>query len=529
MNYHDFTIDFLPGREGGALVRVSKSMAGEGRFERFEPPAVEEDLHVVARAAEARAEAERSGWVGADLGNLEKLSAAALRSLGARLFERLFRGSVRSRFDESLGLVAPSGDGLRIKIQLDLNEPDLVPLSGLPWELLADGATDHSLGLDRRSSIVRYIPQRRPLDRRELPRPLRILLASAEPPGSQPLALDREIERVREAVERPGEIEVRTLAHATLGSLRRALTGPEEIHVLHFMGHGEFDPESGEGVLYLEDGNGSTAIVRGGPIADQLRDRTALRLVFLNACRTARSAAPSPFGGVATALVRAGVPAVIAMQFPMVDSAAIAFSETVYGRLAAGDPIDAAVTEGRLAVHAAAPKLLAWGTPVLFSHVADGRLFWREGEVRPRKPVALPFSSLGPLFHGREDMLTLLRERLKAAPAGRATAIAGKAVHGLGGVGKTRLTVEYAWKYAEKYSALLFVGAGSPADLRRNLAALSAKEVLDLPGREATEEEVREAAIVRWLGDAPGWLLILDNVDSEDAAVAVDALVARLH
>ncbi|HEX7180280.1 MAG TPA: tetratricopeptide repeat protein, partial [Thermoanaerobaculia bacterium] len=145
------------------------------------------------------------------------------------------------------------------------------------------------------------------------------------------------------------------------------------------------------------------------------------------------------------------------------------------------------------------------------------------------KPIVLPFPSLGPLFHGRDEMLARLRESLERASAGRATAIAVKAVHGLGGVGKTRLAVEYAWKHAADYSAVLFVGAGSPADLRRNLAALSGRQVLDLPEQGVKEEEVREAAVLRWLGERSGWLLILDNVDLEDAATAVDALVARLH
>jgi Domain of unknown function (DUF4062) len=147
--------------------------------------------------------------------------------------------------------------------------------------------------------------------------------------------------------------------------------------------------------------------------------------------------------------------------------------------------------------------------------------------LRGRKPIFLPFSSLGSLFQGRAEKLTHLRELLAHAPAGTATAIAGKAIHGLGGVGKTRLAVEYAWRYAAEYSAVLFVGAGSPADLQRNLAALCAPDVLDLPEREAPEEEVREAAVLRWLGERPGWLLIPDNVDSEDAAMAVDGLVAR--
>src|SRR4051812_35936579 len=150
-------------------------------------------------------------------------------------------------------------------------------------------------------------------------------------------------------------------------------------------------------------------------------------------------------------------------------------------------------------------------------------------EPRTALPRNLPFSSLGALFQGREEMITILREKLTQTPAGRAMAIAGKAVHGLGGVGKTRLAVEYAWRYAADYTALLFVGAGSPADLRRNLAALCDRTLLDLPEQEAPEEEVREVAVLRWLGERPGWLLILDNVDSEDAAMAVDALIPRLH
>jgi tetratricopeptide (TPR) repeat protein len=145
------------------------------------------------------------------------------------------------------------------------------------------------------------------------------------------------------------------------------------------------------------------------------------------------------------------------------------------------------------------------------------------------RPISLPYASLGDLFQGREEMLKRLRETLAETPAGRATAIAGKAVHGLGGVGKTRLAVEYAWQHAAEYTAVLFVGAQSPADLRRNLSALSDRSVLNLPEQEATEEEVREVAVLRWLQENPGWLLILDNVDSEDAATAVDVLVASLH
>ena len=105
----------------------------------------------------------------------------------------------------------------------------------------------------------------------------------------------------------------------------------------------------------------------------------------------------------------------------------------------------------------------------------------------------------------------------------------GKAVHGLGGVGKTRLAVEYAWEHADQYTAVLCVTADSPENMRRNLAELTGPMVLDLPEHGSTEEEVRVAAALNWLHEHPGWFLILDNVDTEPAVVAVEELLARLR
>jgi hypothetical protein len=222
-----------------------------------------------------------------------------------------------------------------------------------------------------------------------LPERLRVLVASAEPRGCDLLNLEQEIEGIRKAFSADRTVEIVPLGQVNLGKLRRALV-ESEFHVLHFLGHGEYDPESGEGVLYFEDGRRKAEIVRGRHLADQLLDRSSLRLAFLNACRTARASSSQAFGGVATALVRAGLPAVIAMQFPITDGAAITFSETVYRRLAAGDEIDAAVTEGRLAIVSREPKSLEWGTPALFLHVADGRLFDGRAPQHSAEPTCLP-------------------------------------------------------------------------------------------------------------------------------------------
>ena len=71
-------------------------------------------------------------------------------------------------------------------------------------------------------------------------------------------------------------------------------------------------------------------------------------------------------------------------------------------------------------------------------------------------------------------------------------------------------------------------GPTPPASLQQNLAALCGSLVLDLPEKEARETEVQVAAVLRWLQQHPGWFLIFDNVDSEEAARAVEDLLSQL-
>jgi KaiC/GvpD/RAD55 family RecA-like ATPase len=66
---------------------------------------------------------------------------------------------------------------------------------------------------------------------------------------------------------------------------------------------------------------------------------------------------------------------------------------------------------------------------------------------------------------------------LQQAGDGQATAITGKAVHGLGGVGKTRLAVEFAWEHAAEFSAVLFLTAESPETRASTSAAKSSPRV----------------------------------------------------
>ncbi len=149
-----------------------------------------------------------------------------------------------------------------------------------------------------------------------------------------------------------------------------------------------------------------------------------------------------------------------------------------------------------------------------------------KAEAMPaRQPHTLPFASLGPLFMGRDADLDKLRAALAA---GKGAAVVGRALHGLGGVGKTRLAIEYAWRHEAEYSALLFVRADDPATLDANLAALAGAEALDLAEKEAREDAAKIEAALRWLADHPTWLMILDNVDDEKAVATVTNLMTRL-
>ena len=86
------------------------------------------------------------------------------------------------------------------------------------------------------------------------------------------------------------------------------------------------------------------------------------------------------------------------------------------------------------------------------------------------KPRNLPFASLGGLFAGRDEDLADLHTALLGAKG------APVALYGLGGIGKTRLAIEYAWSREAVYSALLFVSASDGAALNAGLAGLTAFE-----------------------------------------------------
>jgi hypothetical protein len=115
-----------------------------------------------------------------------------------------------------------------------------------------------------------------------------------------------------------------------------------------------------------------------------------------------------------------------------------------------------------------------------------------------------------PGFTGREELLHHVREALAAGD--RAVV---QALHGMSGVGKTQLAIEYAHRFAAEYEVIWWVNAERPELIGDQFAALAQK--LGWTEDDAPVGEVRRAGLAG-LRARGGWLLVFDNAEPEDVA-----------
>jgi len=374
MEYQDFEISIERDGANAWRKRVIHSPAGQGS-DPFVPP------FATAKLAEMldRLGSELLGAVPGtrDLHSRQaEGSSLAPMEIGKALYRALLSGEVGARYEKSCGHAESAGEGLRMKLRFDPGSPSMTWVQGLPWELLCDPETEEFLVLDLQRPLVRYLEVERSAALPAFKPPLRVLIALANPLGSAALDLRREQAKIEEALNHSGQIEPVFIENATVEKLREAIRS-QHFHVFHFLGHGTYDESTGQGSLLLETSGGGCHPVSGEVLALVIKGTSLPHLAVLNACRTSRGSTSeglSPFGSVAAALVRKGVPAVVAMQFPVSDVAAIAFAGALYSRIAVGEPVDTAVGEGRMAILLTVGST-EWATPSLFLRTPDGRLF----------------------------------------------------------------------------------------------------------------------------------------------------------
>jgi tetratricopeptide (TPR) repeat protein len=148
--------------------------------------------------------------------------------------------------------------------------------------------------------------------------------------------------------------------------------------------------------------------------------------------------------------------------------------------------------------------------------------------VQPFTDEALTASNAGiflvpqeqnPTFTGRDQLLENLRADLLKDRR--------QALRGLGGIGKTQIAVEYAYRHRDSYSAVLWTFAESVASLTAGFAQIATK--LGLPGAASQEQAVMIEAVKTWLEQNEGCLLVLDNADQPDLVKPFLPLHAQGH
>lgn len=301
------------------------------------------------------------------LGRGPRPAAAALTTFGRQLFDFSVRDDLRGLYDR-----LPNTD---VRIHIMSNRADL---QSLPWEYFTEPSQLCAPRIDR--SVVRIIPT----IGLGAPPPLRfgpkthILLASAVPDdqgqvswpdvkASIELAFRSEIDDER--------FEVQAIQGTSKASLTRAVADTA-CDIFHFSGHGKV--VKGVSCLMLVDpATGESKPMRPDELAAVLRGRD-IRLVVLSACETAAGNFEDTFSVIATALVRSGIPAVVANQFPVFDGTIAAFVGALYRELLRSGDIDRAVGAGRIQLYAALDEVgtkLEWGVPTLYRRLGVAKLF----------------------------------------------------------------------------------------------------------------------------------------------------------
>ncbi|WP_310727160.1 CHAT domain-containing protein [Streptomyces sp. N2A] len=293
-----------------------------------------------------------------------------VRQVGDELFNAVFQNTIKALYLSS-SQKAKERDQ-RLRLVLRVRSPEL---AALPWELLHDPKVGGGY-LCLRHPIVRHVEVLEPVSPLRVEPPLRILGVVALPGSLGALNAEAEQENLSAAL-RPlideGMVELHWARGQTKEHLYQALL--DGCHVFHFIGHGRFDELRRQGMIVFADEAGREDPLHAEALGSLISvANPSPRLVVLNSCETGTANAQDLFSSTAAELEHT-VPAVVAMQFPVTDKAAVLFSRAFYLALGANRPVDEAVRTGRIALRADKDDSLECFTPVLYQRSGDARLF----------------------------------------------------------------------------------------------------------------------------------------------------------
>ncbi|AKJ39642.1 CHAT domain-containing protein [Methanosarcina barkeri CM1] len=309
---------------------------------------------------------------------------------GKMLYSKVFSGQLGEYFNKSIKEVQDNGSGLRISLRFGEDVPEI---SALPWEYLYD---DEDFLIRRRNILISRLPagvKKKKLEPLDSVLRMLVIISGPDDPRISPLNTEKEQEIILEAVDklqRDQKIKVDFTEDATFENVEGYLN-EQDYHIIHFTGHGiSID---GKGHLVFENEDQKARLIDNKTLSDLFSER-GIRLVMLSSCESAKGSNKEAFDDLASMLSKKGIPAVVAMQYSVLDDVAIKFAYNFYRAIASGKPVDLALKEARLVMkNLENGNGLDFATPVLYLSDCD---CVNVGNLKPEpsefvfKPMMMP-------------------------------------------------------------------------------------------------------------------------------------------
>ncbi len=298
------------------------------------------------------------------------LTPAEVQAFGATLHQALFVGEINLLFQRALGETIGKEE-LGVRLRLSIHPPEL---AALPWEFLYSPERHLFLAASVETPLSRYIDLPEPVRKLACPEKVHILVVIPKNSGLNTTAERQALEEV--SAQLGNKLTVDFLEGEVTSAVIRAALRKKEYHIFHYAGHGSFENDGA--FIHLDHIKKRTEPMPAGLFAQFFLDYPSIRLVFLNACQGATRSSHQALVGAAPQLALRGVPAVVAMQYPIANDEAILFASEFYAELCherTGGQVEIAISRARKALLQERPGRPAFGNPVLYLRADDGRLW----------------------------------------------------------------------------------------------------------------------------------------------------------
>jgi tetratricopeptide (TPR) repeat protein/CHAT domain-containing protein len=433
---------------------------------------------------------------------------------GKMLYSKVFSGQLGEYFNKSIQEVQENGSGLRISLRFGEDVPEI---SALPWEYLHD---DEDFLIRRRNILISRLPagvKKKNLEPLDSVLRMLVIISGPDDPRISPLNTEKEQEIILEAVDklqRDQKIKVDFTEDATFENVEGYLN-EQDYHIIHFTGHGI--SIGGKGHLVFENEDQKARLIDNKTLSDLFSER-GIRLVVLSSCESAKGSNKKAFGDLASMLSKRGIPAVVAMQYSVLDDIATKFAYNFYRAIASGKPVDLALKEARLVMkNLENGNGFDFATPVLYLSDCDcvnvENLKPESPEFAFKKPMMMPdLQVMEKGFVARRKELRLLEKGFKSDVKRAAI------IHGFGGIGKTVLATRFALKmgyYFEGTLGIKFTSTTRPEDVLNkfnNFLLMKGRPELNQILNQQVPLEVKTSLLVNILNQIR-FLVIFDNFE----------------